>query len=224
VDPAETRPDRAPPPPVAKIERPFYFGVVGKGEQTRTAILDRALAMASEQGLEGLTIGRLAEVLELSKSGLFAHFGSKEALQVETLEHAAEQFVDAVLRPALSAPKGEPRVRALFERWVRWPEVVPQPGGCIFVAAAAELDDRPGPARDVLVRLQREWLATLATAFRGAQKEGHLRPDPPADQLAFELLGIMLACHQAWRLLGDRDAPARARRAFDRLLEGARPR
>jgi AcrR family transcriptional regulator len=195
---------------------------VGKGEQTREAILDRAMAVASESGLAGLTIGGLAEALDLSKSGLFAHFGSKEALQVQTLDRAAERFVDAVMRPALAAPRGEPRVRALFERWLRWPEVVPQPGGCIFVAAAAELDDRPGPARDRLVQLQRDWLEALATAFRQAQREGHLRADVQADQLAFELLGIMLSYHHVHRLLADREASARVRRAFERLLDGAR--
>jgi AcrR family transcriptional regulator len=197
---------------------------VRKGEQTRGAILDHAVKVASRVGLEGLTIGRLADELHLSKSGLFAHFESKEALQVQALERAAELFVDAVMRPALAAPRGEPRVRALFERWLKWPEVVPQPGGCIFVAAAAELDDRPGPARDRLVQLQRDWLEALATAFRQAQKEGHLRDDLDPDQLAFEMHGFMLAYHHASRLLGDSRAGARARRSFDRLLEAARAR
>src|SRR5690349_10613587 len=141
---------------------------VRKGERTRDAILDGALRLASELGLEGLSIGRLAEELDLSKSGLFAHFGSKEDLQIRTLERAAARFGEVVVRPALEAPAGEPRVRALFERWLEWPRRVRQPGGCIFVAAAAELDDRPGPARDRLVALQREWLGTLAGAARRA--------------------------------------------------------
>ena len=127
---------------------------MGKGDQTRDAILERAVRLASQVGLEGLTIGRLAGALDLSKSGLFAHFASKETLQVQTLERAAERFVEVVLRPALAEPRGEPRLRALFERWLRWPQEVSQPGGCIFVQAAVELDDRPGPARDRLVALQ----------------------------------------------------------------------
>ena len=196
---------------------------MGKGEQTRDAILERAIRLASEVGLDGVTIGRLADALDLSKSGLFAHFASKEALQVQTLDRAAERFVDVVVRPALATPRGEPRLRALFERWLRWPRAVPQPGGCIFVQAAVELDDRPGPARDRLVKLQREWLDSLAVAVRGARDEGHLRADVDPQQLAFELYGIMLVCHHHARLLRERNAEERARRAFERLLDGARP-
>jgi AcrR family transcriptional regulator len=196
--------------------------LVGKGERTRAAILDRAMRLGSRLGLEGLSLGQLAEELDLSKSGLFAHFRSKEELQVRTLDRAAERFVEVVVRPALAEPRGEPRLRALFERWLAWPELVRQPGGCIFVAAAAELDDRPGPARDRLVELQRQWLATLATAARGAQAEGHLRADVDAEQLAFEAYGIMLVCHHATRLLRDRRAVERARNALERLIASAR--
>ncbi len=193
-----------------------------RGEQTRDAILERALSLASQVGLEGLTIGRLAEELDLSKSGLFAHFRSKEALQVQILERAAERFIEVVVKPALAAPRGEPRVRALFENWLRWPQAVPQPGGCIFVAAAAELDDRPGPARDCLVRLQRDWLDTLAGAVRIAIAEGHVRRGVDPDQVAFQMYGIMLVFHQATRLLRDGKAGDRARRAFEALLAAAR--
>jgi AcrR family transcriptional regulator len=193
-----------------------------KGEQTRDAILERAMSLASQVGLEGLTIGRLADELELSKSGLFAHFRSKEALQVQTLERAADRFVEVVVKPSLAAPRGEPRVRALFENWLRWPRAVPQPGGCIFVAAAAELDDRPGPARDRLVRLQKDWLDTLAGAVRIAIGEGHFRRGVDPEQFAFEMYGIMLVCHQAIRLLNDAKAVDRARRAFEALLAAAR--
>jgi AcrR family transcriptional regulator len=196
---------------------------VGKGEQTRDAILERAIRLASEVGLEGVTIGRLADALDLSKSGLFAHFESKEALQVETLDRAAQRFSEVVVRPALAAPRGEPRLRALFERWLRWPRAVPQPGGCIFVQASVELDDRPGPARDRLVELQREWFDTLARAVRGARDEGQLRADVDAQQFAFELYGVMLSSHHHARLLHDRSADERARRAFERLLDDARP-
>jgi AcrR family transcriptional regulator len=197
---------------------------VRKGEKTRGAILDEAVRVASEVGLEGLTIGQLAERLELSKSGLFAHFASKEGLQVQTLERAAERFAEVVVRPALAAPAGEPRVQALFDRWLEWPRRVRQPGGCIFVAAAAELDDRPGPARDRLVELQREWLATISRAARRAQEVGHFRRDLDPDQFAFELLGAMLTYHEHARLLRDPRALDRVRAAFERLLADARAR
>jgi AcrR family transcriptional regulator len=195
---------------------------MGKGAETREAILERAVQVASEVGLDGLTIGRLATALDLSKSGLFAHFESKEGLQVATLERAAQRFIEVVIRPALEAPRGEPRLRALVERWQRWPVEVPQPGGCLFVQAAVELDDKPGPARDRLVQLQREWLAALATAVKGAVAEGHFRADVEAEQIAFELYGIMLSTHHAVRLLRDPRANARARRAVERLLASCR--
>lgn len=195
-----------------------------KGELTRHAILGRAMSLASEVGLDGLTISRLADDLDLSKSGLFAHFQSKEALQVQVLEAAAERFLDVVVRPALQAPRGEPRLRALFEHWLAWPNAVPQPGGCLFVAAAVELDDRPGPARDALVRMQRDWLDTLATAVRAAVSEGHFDPRTDPEQFAFDLYGIMLGCHHATRLLRDARAFTHARRAFDALSNAARQR
>lgn len=195
---------------------------MGKGTQTREAILERSLSLASQLGLEGLTIGRLAEELDLSKSGLFAHFRSKEELQLQTLQRAAEQFVEAVVRPALAVPRGERRVRAIFERWLHWPEL--QPGGCIFVAVAAELDDRPGPTRDLLARLQRDWLDVIATTVRAASTGGEFRRDVDPGQFAHELYGIMLAFHHASRLLRDPQAARRAERAFTRLVDSARAR
>lgn len=195
---------------------------MGKGALTRQAILDRAAALASQLGLEGLTIGRLAQELALSKSGLFAHFQSKEALQVQVLEHAAARFVDAVVRPALAAPRGEPRLRALFERWRAWPAESGMPGGCFFVAAATELDDRPGAARDVLVRQQKDWLDTMATVGRTAVAEGHFRQDVDPEQIAHDLYGIMLVYHLGSRLLADPRADARAARAFEALLAASR--
>jgi len=199
------------------------MGPMTRGAETREAILDRAVRLASEVGLEGLTIGQLASALDLSKSGLFAHFGSKDQLQVQVLDRAAARFAEVVVRPALAAPRGEARLRALFERWLRWPREVPQPGGCIFVQAAAELDDRPGAARDRLVALERDWLATIARVVRGAQAEGQLRANLDPEQVAFELHAVMLACHHAARLLRDRHAVERSRRALDRLLDAARP-
>src|ERR1700682_4661593 len=135
---------------------------MGKGGATKDAILARAALPGSQGALSGLSIGRLAEDLHMSKSGLFAHFEAKETLQVEVLERAAQLFVEAIVRPALAPPPGEPRVRALFEHWLCWTKRARLPGGCLFVAAAAELDDRRGPVRDRLVSLQREWLPLIA--------------------------------------------------------------
>src|SRR5262249_48904840 len=160
-----------------------------KGEATRTAILERATRLASQVGLEGVTIGVLAEELKLSKSGLFAHFRSKEALQVQILDHCAGLFVERVIRPALAAPRGEPRVRALFERWLEWDRARPLPGGCLFVAASVELDDRPGPARDRLVQAQREWLEVIARSCRLAVEEGHFRVDTDPERFAQDIYG-----------------------------------
>ncbi len=202
--------------------RTILLGVGSKGEQTRVAILDAAMRLASELGLEGVTIGRLAETLDLSKSGLFAHFESKEDLQLRVLERAAELFEEAVVRPALAAPSGEPRLRVLFERWLEWPKRVRQPGGCIWVAAATELDDRPGAPRDRLAELWRQWLATLSRVIRRAQEVGHFRPDLDPELLAVEINGIALAWHLSARLLRDPRALARARAAFERLVADAR--
>ena len=190
-----------------------------KGAATREAIVDRAIDLARRVGLEGLTIGRLAEDLDLSKSGLFAHFRSKEMLQVQVLEGAAARFVALVIEPAVKAPRGEPRLRMLFDRWMEWER---RPGGCVFVQAAADLDDRDSPARDRLVELQRQWLDVIATTARGAVREGHFTSDVDAVQLAHDLNGIILAYHHAARLLRDAAAETRARTAFEALLRAAR--
>jgi AcrR family transcriptional regulator len=195
---------------------------VSKGEMTRQAILGHALGLSSVVGLGGLTIGRLADDLELSKSGLFAHFRSKEALQIQVLEHAASLFVESVIKPALLAPRGEPRVQAIFERWLDWPKTNPLPGGCVFVQAASELDDRPGPVRDLLVRQQKDFLEVIGNTVRTAIAEGHFRKDVDPEQFAQDLYGVMLSCHHASRLLRDPRARTRARRAFEALRLAAR--
>ncbi|HXV91595.1 MAG TPA: TetR/AcrR family transcriptional regulator [Gemmatimonadales bacterium] len=193
-----------------------------KGQRTRSAILEHATGLASQLGLTGLTIGHLADELRLSKSGLFAHFRSKEALQIQVLDHAAAKFVDQVVRPSLREPRGEPRLRALFERWLAWDAAQSLPGGCVFAQAASELDDRAGPVRDRLVRLQREWIGVLVTSVGLGVAAGRFRPDADAEQFAQDLYGVMLAFHHAWRLLTDPQAEARARRAFGALLDGIR--
>jgi AcrR family transcriptional regulator len=194
---------------------------MSKGERTHTAILDHATGLASQVGLTGLTIGVLADDLELSKSGLFAHFRSKEALQIEVLEHAARRFSETVVRPALREPRGAPRMQALFDRWIAWERDEALPGGCVFVAATAELDDRPGPVRDRLVALQRDWISVLATSFRKASESGLFRADADPEQFAQDMYGVMLALHFHSRLMNDAAAEARARRAFAALLEEA---
>ncbi|MFP3941322.1 MAG: TetR/AcrR family transcriptional regulator [Thermoanaerobaculia bacterium] len=193
-----------------------------KGDTTRATILERAFATASRLGLEGLTIGGLAEEVGLSKSGLFAHFRSKEELQLQVLETAVGRFVETVVAPALKEPRGEPRVRALFERWMEWETAEFQPGGCIFIATANELDDRPGPLRDRLVGYQRDWLDVLATAARIAVEEGHFRPGLDVEQFAYDLYAVILAFHHFSRLLRDPAAEERARSSFDDLLAASR--
>ena len=193
-----------------------------KGELTRQAILERAARMASRIGLEGLTIGALADELELSKSGLFAHFRSKEALQLEILRMAGVRMIETVVKPALAAPRGEPRVRALFERWLAWEQSPSLPGGCPFMAASFELDDRPGPVRDFVVQNLRDWMDTLAGAARIAVHEGHFRTDLDCEQFAHDCQGIGLAFVHASRLMRDAKAHARAANAFEALLGACR--
>jgi AcrR family transcriptional regulator len=193
-----------------------------KGEQTRETILTHALGLATRIGFEGLTIGRLAEELHMSKSGLFAHFRSKEVLQLEILRFAGAQMVDTVVKPALAAPRGEPRVRALFERWLAWEQSPSLPGGCPFMAASFELDDRPGPVRDFVVQNLRDWMDTMAGAARIAVQEGHFRADLDCEQFAHECQGIGLAFVHASRLMRDPSAHARAQSAFESLLSRCR--
>ena len=192
---------------------------MAKGEETRQAILARAFELANVVGVAGLTIGRLAEATGLSKSGLFAHFGSKEALEVAVVEEAAQQFVQEVMVPALRQPRGEPRIHALFEHWLAWGQ---RPGGCFFVGATAELDDRPGPPRDALVQACKDWVDAIATAVRIAVDEGHLRADTDPSQLAFEIYGVMLSTQTFSRFLREPTTLERTCRAFERLLASYR--
>jgi AcrR family transcriptional regulator len=194
---------------------------MSKGESTRVAILDEAVQLASRAGFDGLSIGRLAERAEMSKSGLFAHFRSKEQLQLQTMERARDRFVDVVVRPSLAAPRGEARLRAVFDHWLTWTRQTLD-GGCIFVAAAVELDDRPGPLRDALVANERDWLDLLATVAGTAVVEGEFRSDLDLAQFAFEMHALMLGHHHASRLLGDPHAADRTARAFEALLGAAR--
>lgn len=194
-----------------------------RGESTRAEIVARATRLARVVGLEGVTIGQLALDLQLSKSGLFAHFGSKEALQLAILDHEASDFLDAVIRPALSKPRGVPRLRAEFEGWIHWAFDESDGGGCLFVAACVELDDRPGVVRDRLVAHERDWLDMMAQIVRSGQADRLFRVDADPDQVAFEMHGMKLSAHHAVRLFGDTKGIDRARCAFERLLASIVP-
>lgn len=192
---------------------------MSKGEETRLVVLDHAVELARRVGLSGLTIGSLAEQAQLSKSGLFAHFRSKQALQLAVLDHARTNFETAVARPALQASRGEARVRELFELWLRWDSM---PGGCPFIAAAVELDDEPGAVRDRFVQHQRDLFDMITNVFRTGITEGQFRSDADPDQFTQDFYGVILACHHTARLLGDEQAGIRARRALEALLAAAR--
>ncbi len=177
-----------------------------------------ALALSSRIGLQGLSIGRLADELEMSKSGLFGHFRSKEALLSQVLELAAREFLDDVVRPAFREPAGEPRVRKLFENWVEWTRSNRYAGGCPFMQFSFELDDQPGPLRDELLRQQKGWLGILAESARRAIAEGHFRKDLDVEQFAYELQSLMLGYHHAARLMRDDNADERVRKTFESLI------
>jgi AcrR family transcriptional regulator len=192
-----------------------------KGGRTRTAILEQAIQMASVVGLDGLSIGGLAERMHLSKSGLFAHFGSKDALQLAILQTGFERFRELVVVDALGLPRGVATVRALFDGWVRWSHERLD-GGCLFVTASVELDDRPGPVREFLVGAYQQWYAVLGNAAKRAIAEGDFRPDLDCAQFVHDINSIMLGFNQADRLFHDPDAERRAQRALERLLEYAK--
>lgn len=189
-----------------------------KGEETRAIILDEALRIASRLGLEGLTIGTLADATGMSKSGLFAHFGSREGLQLAVLDHGARNFARNVVEPVISIQRGLPRLRAMFSNWVGWTISSGLPGGCILIAAAHEYDDRPGPIRDAVVAMQRRGLSVIARAVNLAIETGHVKASTDPEQFAFEMMGIVLVAHHHGRLLGDEGARERALVAFDALV------
>jgi len=188
-----------------------------KGRQTRAAILDAALALASQMGLEGLSIGALAEVTQMSKSGVFAHFGSREELQISVVREYHVQFSAEVFEPAMKEPRGLPRLRALFDRWFKRVSIEID-AGCIYISGAVEFDDRPGPVRDALVTMVQTWQDALERAIRIAIDEGHLRADTDPKQMLFEVHGLILALHHDARFLRHAGADARACAAFENVL------
>lgn len=190
---------------------------MSKGQATKLAILDEAVGIASRIGFNALSIGQLAEQTGMSKSGLFAHFKSKEALQLETLERGREKFTDIVMRPTIAAPRGIARVQAMMKNWLVW-ETEALAGGCVFVTASVEFDDQPGPLRDALVQNQTDWAESIATVVRTAIAEGDFRADLDPDQFAFAMLGLFYAFHHTSRLLKDPYALGRLQTGFDQLV------
>ena len=189
-----------------------------KGQQTRAVILEAALGQASHMGLEGLSIGALAEVTQMSKSGVFAHFGSREELQIAVIREYHARFEEEVFFPAVREARGLPRLRALFENWVRRVSVELD-SGCIYISGAVEFDDRPGPVRDALAAMVRDWQSALERAIRLSVDAGHLKPDTDSPQMLFEIHGLILALHHDARFLRLPGAVDRARKGFDRIVQ-----
>jgi AcrR family transcriptional regulator len=194
-----------------------------KGKKTRNQILEAALNVASKRGLSGLTIGELAKSVGMSKSGLFAHFRTKDALELAVLEAAVERFVDMVLTPSFKMPKGEPRILALIENWVTFLNGSNLlPGGSILIAASVELDDRPGPARDFVQKAQRDLITNLEKSARIAVEAKHFRKDLDCEQFSWSLYSFVLGYHHFSRMLNDPKAEWHFRRSVSGLLNFAK--
>ena len=194
-----------------------------KGQRTRNSILEVAAALATEEGLDPLSIGRLAEATQMSKSGLFAHFGSKEELQLATVDHAATLFVAEVIDPARSAPKGMARIWALCDHMIGYSERQVFPGGCFFAATSFEFNNRPGPVRDRIEEMIRSWLSYLEHAVEQAQEAGELDPNASAREVAFQLDAFAQAANAQYQLFRDPQVFDDARRAIQQRLESLRP-
>ena len=191
-----------------------------KGEDTKRVILDAGLKMATQLSLESVTIGNLAKVTQMSKSGLFAHFQSKENLQVDILKHAGELFAEAVVIPALSEEAGIPRIQALVNNWIKWSTRMT--GGCIFVSSSTEFTDRPGKVRDFLLAQQAAWIDSLRRIARSAIRVGDFRENIDSDQFAFELYSLLLGFHYYDKLLKNEETLKRQETALERLLNNFR--
>ena len=188
-----------------------------KGQQTKAAIVDAALGLATQIGLEGLSIGALAEVMQMSKSGVFAHFGSREELQISVVREYHHRFEEEVFYPAMSVPRGLPRLRALFDNWMKRTSVEID-SGCLYISGAVEFDDRPGPVRDALASSVNTWLSAMQRAIEIAIEEAHLRADTDAAQMGFEIHALILALHYEARFLRSPDSLKRSLVAFEGIL------
>ena len=203
-------------------DRSYYYPTVKRDLHAHQRIVDRALSIAHEIGLEGLTLGVLASALNRSKSGLFAHFRSKEELQLEVLREVTARFTKTVIIPALAAPRGEPRVRTLFDGYFDWIRGRDRRSGCMLMALAQEFDDRPGPVRDLLVEKMAAWQETIARVVRTAIEEKQFRENVDPQQFAYEMMGIAMAFHHSNKLLKDPQAKRLARASFEQLLARSR--
>lgn len=198
--------------------------VMQKGQQTKATIVDAALGLATQIGLEGLSIGALAEVARMSKSGVFAHFGSREELQLSVVREYHERFETEVFYPALKAARGLPRLRALFANWMKRTSAEID-SGCLYISGAAEFDDRPGPVRDALASSVKTWLKAVHRAVTQARDEGHLSADMDANQMVFEIHGLILALQYEARFLKSSHSLDRTSRGFENILQryGVKP-
>ncbi|WP_344763676.1 TetR/AcrR family transcriptional regulator [Actimicrobium antarcticum] len=188
-----------------------------KGELTRAAILDVALDLSSRDGLEGLTIGLLADKMNMSKSGVFAHFGSREDLQIEVLKLYHQHFEQEVFYPSVTEPRGLPRLKAMFARWIKR-VTIEIASGCIYISGAVEYDDRPGVIREELEGMVVAWQAALFRCVEQATEMGHLRADTDPQQMVFEMYGLILALHHDARFIKRPGSVDRANLGFERLL------
>ncbi|MFZ0677501.1 MAG: TetR/AcrR family transcriptional regulator [Candidatus Binatus sp.] len=190
---------------------------------TRERILHQGLALMSQSGLIGVTLGVLADQVGMSKSGLFAHFRSKEDVQIELLSHMAEFAMAHVVEPSMKADEGLPRLRALVRNWFGWAQRAGLPGGCPVAAGLFEFDDVEGRVRNKILEMEGQWRLTLTELVQRAVELGHLRRDLDVDQFVWELCGIYLGHHAAHRFLRSADADRRAETAFEALVERAVP-
>lgn len=189
-----------------------------KGQQTKAAIIDAALGMATQIGLEGLSIGAVADAMHMSKSGVFAHFGSREELQISVIREYHQRFEQEIFYPAMDMPRGLPRVRALFHNWLLRTSAEID-SGCLYISGAVEFDDRPGPVRDVLVSSVKTWLSALHRAVTQARDEQDLLKDIDTTQMSFEIHGLILALHYEVRFLKNAKSLSRAKQGFEHILE-----
>ena len=188
-----------------------------KGQQTKAAIVEAALGLATHIGLEGLSIGALADVTGMSKSGVFAHFGSREELQISVVREYHTRFEQEVFYPAMSAPRGLARLSAMFDNWMKRTSIEID-SGCIYISGAVEFDDRPGPVRDALADSVRIWLSAMTRAVVQARESGQLRQDADEHQIVFEIHGLILALHYEARFLKTPGSIARANTGFANIL------
>jgi AcrR family transcriptional regulator len=201
-----------------KSLRPREGKVLQKGQQTKAAIVDAALGLATQIGLEGLSIGALAEVTQMSKSGVFAHFGSREELQISVIREYHQRFEQEVFYPSMSEPRGLPRLRAMFANWMKRTSVEID-SGCIYISGAVEFDDRPGPVRDALAWSVQTWHDAMKRAIAIAKEEGHLAASTDEEQMLFEIHGLILALHYEARFLKNPGSIARANAGFEHILQ-----